>query len=156
MSALVHRGRVLRGVGISPGIALGPVFYFDNQVGEVPRRKLAAAEVARELERMRDAFKEAEEEFKRQRSAAAPGLSEHETRIFDAHLALYQDDMLRQAVETRVSDGRLNAEAALKDEIEHVATLFTGMDRLFRERVAEGQLEGYLAAQMAAWKRDAS
>jgi len=29
-------------------------------------------------------------------------------------------------------------------------------DTMRQERVAEGQLEGYLAAQMAAWKRDAS
>ena len=29
-------------------------------------------------------------------------------------------------------------------------------DSMRQERVAEGQLEGYLAAQMAAWKRDAS
>jgi phosphotransferase system enzyme I (PtsI) len=128
---------VLKGLGISPGIALGPIYYLDNEIGEVPRHKLAAGEVAGEVARLRDAMKEAEEEFRQQRSAFAGDLSESERRIFDAHLALYGDDLLRRSIETRIEQERVNAEAALKDEIDHLATLFSGMDQLFRERVAD-------------------
>jgi len=132
-----RRGQVLKGLGISPGIALGPVCYFENDVGEVPRRKLTASDVGGELARLREAIQEAEEEFRRQRRAVATTLSENERRIFDAHLALYSDDLLRRSVEARIERDRLNAEAALKDEIDHLATLFTSMDELFRERVAD-------------------
>jgi len=132
-----RRRKPVRGLGISPGVAIGPVYYFKNDVGELPRRALAAGEEAAEIARLRDAFREAEEEFRRLRDAHAGALPEGERRIFDAHLALFQDEMLREAVEARISAQRQNAEAALKDEIDHVAALFSKMDELFRERAAD-------------------
>ena len=137
MSAAESSGRVLEGLAISPGIALGPVYFLENEIGEVPRRTLEAAEVPAEVARIRDAFKDAEEEFRRQRGARSGALTDSEKRIFDAHVALYQDDLLRQSVEARIGTERVNAEAALKDEIEHLSTLFSGMDEFFRERVAD-------------------
>jgi phosphotransferase system enzyme I (PtsI) len=137
VSAATRRGRVLRGLGISPGVALGPIYFFENDIGEVPRLKLAAGAVEREVSRLRKAFAEAEEEFRRQRVDFKGALTQSERRIFDAHLELYQDDLLRKSIETRIARERVNAEAALKDEIEHLATLFSGMDTLFRERVAD-------------------
>ena len=59
MSAATRRGRVLRGLGISPGVALGPIYFFENDIGEVPRLKLAAGAVEREVSRLRKAFAEA-------------------------------------------------------------------------------------------------
>ena len=132
-----RRRKPIRGLGISPGVAIGPVYYFKNDVGELPRRSLAAGEEEAEVARLRDAFREAEEEFRRLRDAHAGSLPEGERRIFEAHLALYQDEMLRDAVEARIRAQRQNAEAALKDEIDHVATLFSRMDELFRERAAD-------------------
>jgi phosphotransferase system enzyme I (PtsI) len=128
---------VVRGVGISPGLALGPVYYLETEIGDVPRRKIAASEVEAELTRLNDALREAEEEFRRQRTTLAAGFSEGERRIFDAHLAFYQDDALREAVAARVRREKTNAEAALQDEIDHLATILSGMDDLFRERVAD-------------------
>jgi phosphotransferase system enzyme I (PtsI) len=128
---------VVRGVGISPGLALGPVYYLENEIGEVPRRKIAAGEAEAEVARLHDALHEAEAEFRRQKEAFASGFAEGERRIFDAHLELYQDDALRAAVATRIRRENVNAEAALQDEIDHLATMLSGMDDLFRERVAD-------------------
>jgi phosphoenolpyruvate-protein phosphotransferase (PTS system enzyme I) len=128
---------VVRGVGISPGLALGPVYYLETEIGDVPRRKIAAGEVEAELNRLNDALREAEEEFRRQRTTLTAGFAEGERRIFDAHLAFYQDDALREAVAARVRREKTNAEAALQDEIDHLATILSGMDDLFRERVAD-------------------
>jgi phosphotransferase system enzyme I (PtsI) len=128
---------VVRGVGISPGVALGPVYYLENEIGDVPRRKIAAGEAGAEVTRLQDALRDAEEEFRRQKTAFASGFSEGERRIFDAHLALYQDDLLRESVAARIRGELHNAEAALQDEIDHLATVFSGMDDLFRERVAD-------------------
>src|SRR5262249_53129334 len=128
---------VVRGLGISPGLAIGPVYFLENEIGEVPRRKVAAGEVEAEVGRLRDALREAEGEFRRQKTASAASLTEPERAIFDAHLAFYQDHLLRDSVEKRIREQALNAEAALKDEIDHLAAIFSGMDRTFRERVAD-------------------
>jgi phosphotransferase system enzyme I (PtsI) len=128
---------VVRGLGISPGLAIGPVYFLENEIGEVPRRKVAPGEIEAEVDRLRDALREAEEEFRRQRAASAAILTEAERSIFDAHLAFYQDHLLRDSVEKRIREQALNAEAALKDEIDHLAARFAEMDSLFRERVAD-------------------
>jgi phosphotransferase system enzyme I (PtsI) len=128
---------VVRGLGISPGLAIGPVYFLENDIGEVPRRQVASGEIEAEVDRLRDALREAQEEFRRQRAASAAILTEAERSIFDAHLAFYQDHLLRDSVEKRIREQALNAEAALKDEIDHLAARFAEMDSLFRERVAD-------------------
>jgi len=147
---------VVRGIGISPGLAIGPVYYLENEIGEVPRRAVAAAEVEAEIDRLRDALREAEEQFRRQKNASAAGLTEAERGIFDAHLAFYQDHLLRDSVEKRVREQGLNAEAALKDEIDHLATVFDGMDRTFRERVADVRDVGNRVQRVLLQKQQAA
>ena len=147
---------VVRGIGISPGLAIGPVYYLENEIGEVPRRAVAAAEVEAEIDRLRDALREAEEQFRRQKNASAAGLTEAERGIFDAHLAFYQDHLLRDSVEKRVREQGLNAEAALKDEIDHLATIFDGMDRTFRERVADVRDVGNRVQRVLLQKQQAA
>jgi len=147
---------VVRGIGISPGLAIGPVYYLENEIGEVPRRAVAAAEVEAEIDRLRDALREAEEQFRRQKNASAAGLTEAERGIFDAHLAFYQNHLLRDSVEKRVREQGLNAEAALKDEIDHLATVFDGMDRTFRERVADVRDVGNRVQRVLLQKQQAA
>ncbi len=137
MSAAREQRRAVKGLGISPGVAFGPVYYFKNDVGEVPRRALELDAVDGEVARLREAFREAAQEFRRQRDAHVGSLPEHERRIFDAHLALYEDELLRGSIEERIRKQAQNAEAALKDEIDHLAALFATMDRLYAERAAD-------------------
>ncbi|MBL8841367.1 MAG: phosphoenolpyruvate--protein phosphotransferase [Planctomycetes bacterium] len=129
--------RAVKGLGISPGVALGPVWYFKNEIGELPRRTLAPEAIAPEVARLRDAFREAAEEFRRQRDANGAALPEHERRIFDSHLAFYEDELLKGSIAARIEKQALNAEAALADEVAHLASLFATMDRLFAERAAD-------------------
>jgi phosphotransferase system enzyme I (PtsI) len=132
------RGATIAGVGLSPGIAVGPICYLENELGEVPRRKLAAAGVPSEVERLRAAFRDAEEEFRRQRSMQEHELTESERGIFQAHLEVYRDDHLRDSVEERIRSDRLNAEAALEDEIRHLGEVFARMDDSpIRERMRD-------------------
>ena len=147
---------VVRGIGISPGLAIGPVYFLENEIGEVPRRAVAAAEVEAEIDRLRDALREAEEQFRRQKDASAAGLTEAERGIFDAHLAFYRDHLLRDSVEKRIREQGLNAEAALKDEIDHLATVFDGMDRTFRERVADVRDVGNRVQRVLLQKQQAA
>jgi phosphotransferase system enzyme I (PtsI) len=147
---------VVRGLGISPGLAIGPVYFLENEIGEVPRRAVAPAEVEAEIDRLRDALREAEEQFRRQKNASAAGLTAAERGIFDAHLAFYQDQLLRDSVEKRVREQGLNAEAALKDEIDHLATVFDGMDRTFRERVADVRDVGNRVQRVLLQKQQAA
>jgi phosphotransferase system enzyme I (PtsI) len=128
---------VRHGVGISPGAAAGPIFFFKSYVRNVPRRSLKGAQLEAEIDRLRRALEGAEEEFRRQRDQFSETFSGDEKNIFAAHLQFYQDDLLREAIEKRIRDEGLNAEAAIHDEIGHFAALLSQTDSLFRERVAD-------------------
>jgi phosphotransferase system enzyme I (PtsI) len=132
-----RRTRGARGLGLSPGAAIGPVWYLKDDVGEVPRRTLAPDQVDAEVSRLAEAFREAAADFRRLRDQNSAALPEAERRIFDAQLALYDDELLLQSVGARIRGGPLNAEAALKDEIDHLVQLFSRMDELYRERAAD-------------------
>ena len=137
MSRATDARRVIKGLGISPGVALGPVWYFKNEIGEVPRRTLPPEAIAAEEVRLREAFREAGEEFRRQRDAHSLALPEHERRIFDSHLAFYADEVFQNAIAARIETPALTAEAARADEVAHVTALFAAMDHLYAERAAD-------------------
>ena len=125
------------GVGISPGVAVGPIFLLKSAVGTVSRRTLADDRLDGEVERLRVAWQEALEQFERQRAEFSRTFDSPEARIFEAHLQFYQDDVFRGSIEKRIRDAKINGEAAIQDEIEHVSSMLRSTDSLFQERIAD-------------------
>ena len=50
---------VIRGIPVSPGIVIGPVFRLGKAEQQVPHRRISANEVESEVERVERAFEEA-------------------------------------------------------------------------------------------------
>ncbi len=127
----------VQGIGVAPGVAWGPLVLLPGKIHSVPRRALSQGALDGEVTRFRGALEEAEREFRQQTIEFGGDLDEAERRIFDTHLHLYQDDVFREAIEKRIQDGKINAEAAILDEIQHLTGVLQGMDSLFRERQAD-------------------
>src|SRR5712691_5692547 len=120
----------LSGIGVSPGIAIGPAYIGDR--GELPVSESRIAESAVEAERAR--FAEAVAGSARQlrklksRATALPGSAADEIGyVLDAHLAMLANSRLIRGVHQRVARQRINAERAIQLEIEEIAKTFAAM-----------------------------
>ena len=120
----------LSGIGVSPGIAIGPAYIGDR--GELPVSESRIAESAVEAERAR--FAEAVAGSARQlrklksRATALPGSAADEIGyVLDAHLAMLANSRLTRGVHQRVARQRINAERAIQLEIEEIAKTFATM-----------------------------
>src|SRR5208337_4934719 len=72
MAAPMH---VLRGIAVSPGIAVGPILVLDRRGMRLPPRKITAEAVERELERLDDGLEIAGREAGS--SPAGPSVRRH-------------------------------------------------------------------------------
>src|SRR5438105_10642907 len=128
--AAVGKEQKLTGIGVSPGIAIGPAYLGDR--GQLPVSETRIAEGDLEAERAR--FAEAVATSARQlrklksRATALPGSAADEIGyVLDAHLAMLANSRLTRGVHQRVARQRINAERAIQLEIEEIGKNFAAM-----------------------------
>jgi phosphotransferase system enzyme I (PtsI) len=133
------RGRRLQGLGVSPGIAIGPAHVVDSASVHVPEYLLPPDGVETEIARFSEAVAKARRQIRKLKSKALvlPGSASEEIGfLLDAHLAMVTNSRLTRGVEKRIKEQRINAEAAVQAEITAIAASFAEMD------------DAYLAARM--------
>src|SRR3954447_973622 len=120
----------LTGIGVSPGIAIGPAYIGER--GDLPVKETAIEEAGIEAERSR--FAEAVAVSVKQlrklktRATALPGSAADEIGyLLDAHLAMLANSRLVRGVNQRIARQRINAERAIQLEIEEIAKSFAAM-----------------------------
>ncbi len=122
--------RVYDGLGVSPGIAIGPAYVHEAGAVAVPEREIKPAEIDGELERFRAAVERARRQLRklRQKSASLPAaVAEEIGFLLDAHEQMLAGSRLIRGAEQRIREGRINAEAAVKAEIDAIAQGFAAM-----------------------------
>ncbi len=137
--------RRLEGLGISPGIAIGPVFVNEDHVA-VPEYSLAATEVDAELQRFAAAVALAVKQLRKLKGKAEglPGTAKEEAGyLLDAHLHMLANSRLVRGVERRIRADRINAERAVMDELAQVAESFAEMgDAYLAARIEDIRVVG--------------
>ncbi len=132
--------RVFEGLGVSPGVAIGPAHLREGEVARVPEYSVAAAKVGAETERLQKAIAKAVRQLKKIRSKSADfhGASGEELGyLLEAHLQMLSSRRLHQGVVARIAK-RLNAEAAVAREIDSIAAAFAELDDPYlRSRASE-------------------
>lgn len=125
-----QREHRLIGLGVSPGIAIGPAYVGDH--GELPVSEIRIPEA--EIEKERDRFADAVSISIRQlrklktRATALPGSAADEIGyLLDAHLAMLANSRLTRGVHARITSSRINAERAIQLEIEEIGRAFAAM-----------------------------
>ena len=123
----------LRGIAVSPGIAIGPALAFDVHTFDIPKYRVADA--AEELARLDRAMDAVREDLQRLHKRATKTLGKDHADIFKAHLLMLDDVTVREELEQRVAEEELNVAFLLDDLISRYAKVMrTASDPRFRER----------------------
>lgn len=126
----------LRGIGVSPGIAIGPAINFGVRSLDVPKYQVQDKDAERA--RFHRALEAVRQELQGVYERTAQGLGAPHAEIFKAHLLLLDDVMLHQEFENRLESEGLNAEYIVDDLIARYAKMIeTVDDPLFRERAQD-------------------
>lgn len=117
-----------QGVGISAGIAIGPVFRYETETIVVQEGTCCGPDVeyARLEEALEKSTQELEDILEKARKDLDTGSNEAE--IFDAHLMLLSDPDLLEQVKSNIYDKSFTAEYAWYQATEYYADLIGGMD----------------------------
>src|SRR6266849_6535739 len=120
----------LTGIGVSPGIAIGPAYIGDRGQLPVSESRIAEADIEAERARFAEAVATSAKQLRKlkSRATALPGSAADEIGyVLDAHLAMLANSRLIRGVHQRVARQRINAERAIQLEIEEIAKTFATM-----------------------------
>ncbi len=128
--------KVLHGVAVSAGIALGKAFFLDRGArsadtgGHVPEHRVEA-----EIFRLNAAFNAAHGEIEEAQKRVDPDQKE-QRGILAAHLMICKDPKFIRAAEENIREKSMPAEQAVAEATNTLAKLFDDLDdAYFRERV---------------------
>jgi phosphotransferase system enzyme I (PtsI) len=122
--------QVLEGLGVAPGVAIGPAFLLEAGAIPVAVRKLTEAEVPAELERFNAAVVKGQKQLRKlkTKSASLPGAAAEEIGyLLEAYLQMLSGSRLLRGVERRITQDLVNAEAAVQAEIAEIAEGFAAL-----------------------------
>ena len=119
--------RIINGVAVCPGLALGPVHVVRASRDMAPSWSLRQADVETEVARLGQALREAGEEMGRRQRVAAAQAGEKDAQIFAVHRMILQDPAALGQVEATIRRERINAEAAVQGMIDR---LVSALDKL--------------------------
>ena len=122
--------RVLSGLGVSPGLGFGAAHISDHMAPSVPDYAIQPSQAAEETERFENAVATSRQQLLKlkDKSAALHGPAAEEVGyLLDAHLAMLTQSRLVRGVVARIGGQGINAEAAVRIEIDAIAESFAMM-----------------------------
>ena len=130
--------RLLKGIGVSPGIAMGPTMTVRWALPEVPHRVVSRTQVEKEIRRLRAAIKDVKKQLAEFRVRAVDRAGVDEARIFDAQALMLEDKEFIGGIEELIRENHLTAEKAFEFKTLEVRDLWTGAGNpLLKERLAD-------------------
>ena len=134
--------RVLQGVAVSPGYAIGRAHLLDRRRLKVPKYHLSEDEVDRELHRFHAALTESDDQITDIRGKLESAGEEH-VLILEAHQMMLKDEMLVDGTRHLIREQSINAEWALKKVVRSIKQIFDNIDdEYFRERRSDVDFVG--------------
>lgn len=125
----------LRGIGVSPGIAMGEVSLSERVVFTSRREAISEAQVEDELKRLHRALERTRNQLKDLKDDIQKKMGEQQAFIFDAHLMILDDPMLISNLEKVITEEKVKAEWAISQVNNHFASLFESLtDEYFQQR----------------------
>lgn len=128
--------RLLRGIGVSPGVEKAPAFIVRMDFPEVPDRTVKPENVDLEVRRLREAVDYVVSHLQELGERVLHRAGPEESRIFDAQILMAQDRDFLASVETLIRNNQLCAETAYEFKALELRNLWSGAARL-RERLAD-------------------
>jgi phosphotransferase system enzyme I (PtsI) len=122
---------VLEGLGVAPGVAIGPAYVRDTGEVQVVEYQIPAGKVKAEKARLAEAVAKAVRQVGKLKAKAIGihGLAAEELGyLLEAHQQMLNSSRLIGGIERRIDSDRRNAEAAVMAEITAIAQEFAAME----------------------------
>ncbi|MBP7275166.1 MAG: phosphoenolpyruvate--protein phosphotransferase [Kiritimatiellae bacterium] len=129
---------ILKGIGVSPGVAVGPAHVLSTAEVQYIERPVDEDEIPREMTRFEDAIMATRAQLRELQEKVEQGLDRGKASIFDAHLLVCDDRSFIEDVLRGIRTRRLNVEPVLAGVSErYAAALARVEDEYLRERAAD-------------------
>ncbi len=131
------RPRMFRGIGVSPGIAVGRVFLLDRRAVRVPRYHIVADQATYEIQRLDNGISKSVAQLEAIRARfVGPGM-DHQA-ILEAHEMMLRDKALLDEAVALIRDELINAEWAVSRVLARIRGLLERVsDAYLRERLGD-------------------
>ena len=132
--------QVLEGLGVAPGVAIGPAHVREAGDLQVPEYQIPAGKVKAEKARLGEAIAKALRQVGKLKAKALGihGLAAEELGyLLEAHLQMLKSSRLVGGIDRRIEADRRNAEAAVMAEISAIAQEFEAMEDSYLSARAE-------------------
>jgi phosphotransferase system enzyme I (PtsI) len=128
----------LRGIGVSPGIAMGEVCLPKRVVFTSRKEIVADAQVPDEIKRLHQALDRTRDDLVRVKESIREKMGQESSFIFEAHLLILEDPTLVGGLEAIIRDEKARAEWALSKMNTRYEQLFESLtDEYFRQRKSD-------------------
>jgi phosphotransferase system enzyme I (PtsI) len=132
---------VLKGVGVSPGVAIGRVYRFDSLDSKITFYKLTDASlIPKEVLRFKNALKESEHQLLEIQKNLKKAKVAEPLYVIDVHILILKDKKFTNRTIKYISESGVNAEWALRMTLDHYKQIFEGVeDAYISSRVSDVQ-----------------
>lgn len=129
----------LRGIGVSPGIAIGKVFVLHSgESFNLPKRSVGPEQIANEIARFEDALTRTRTEILGIRRRLSDQIGRESSDIFTAHLLILEDRTLIEDVIEVIKNEMAGAEYAFAAVLQRYFQAFSQInDEYLRERISD-------------------
>jgi phosphoenolpyruvate-protein phosphotransferase (PTS system enzyme I) len=130
--------RTHKGVGVSPGIAIGRAVIIEKRVASVYRVPIRDEEVPSEVTRFLESLEKTRDQLLELKAKVSRSMGEEYASIFEAHAMIVGDASFADKVVQKIENEMVNAEWALAEVQEELQARFESFDDVYlRERTAD-------------------
>ena len=116
----------IQGKGVSAGVGVGPLYYYRRATAEIKR--YTVEDTGAEWHRFKGAQTGAVEQLGQLAEQARAEAGDEAAMLFETHQMMAEDLDYEEAIEDRITNQKMNAEAAVADTAEQFAEMFAAMD----------------------------
>jgi len=147
---------IKKGIAVSPGIAIAKALIIDSEDYRIPRRSIKPSQQLTEIQRARNAFKNAITKLTKLETAQDENEEGKIKDIFAVHLRFLHDRSLRKRITDLVRSESVTAEYAVSATLREIASHFSKVkDPYISERAADiYDIERRLLRQLLGKKRE--
>lgn len=133
-----RRKSIFRGVPVVPGIAIGPARLKFRRTQVLADRPIRPEDVVKEEERLAEAVRLSKTQLLESRAKVAKEIGEVEAMIFDAHIAILEDQAFLRKVRNQVAKELKPVDVVVATIVEgYYRTISMVQDEHIRERAAD-------------------
>ena len=126
----------ITGIGASSGIAIAKVYELNQP--DLSYESVTVTDIDKELNRFSEAIRKSLEDLKKIKAHTEETIDAEHAEIFSAHMLMLQDPEVIDSIKNKITEEKVNAEAALDAVTTMFINMFEAMDNEYmQERAAD-------------------